>query len=836
MYERKRIRIETWNRMRITAACILLVMVLTAVYGCILCVKYKTVSIGREEFYGEQNENLKDFTMEPDGLRSVSGDPWVAYALEDFTNIRLIELQLHGVEKEGMRGEIFDQDSGNSRQFTVRNGSNFVFYGWKAGEGKKNLRFDLVEEKGVCLDVASVVINSKAGIVLDIAARFGFLLICSLFIEGMLFLYADLKRTWQKLRVGVWLALQAVIAAAAFCILTFADRTPTEMIWVGILWLMQMCFGLAVIYEETPENRSDQKYRFAFVQESCFVMICIAMLEVSSGTAYDFTNPVEGVWNIALMWMAVAVLRILLQSFRLSIMMISILVTIWGAVNHYFYLFRNDPLQMSDILLAETAATVVGNYSYAVDSLLIFFFLSAGNLFVYVLLFYKKEKESTRVRQARIAGIFLVFLGTVAYTPNVSYWNMVRSTQTYGYLNAFVGYAKKDLQSQKPPGYSAQKVEEILKQYKQEEAVREWVDIIVVMNEAFSDLPAVYEFETDVDGMPFVHTLEKNTIKGNMLVSVFGGSTANTEYEFLTGNSMAFFRAGNVPYMQFVKGQQQSLASRCKELGYQTVAFHPSAAGNYNRDEVYPFFGFDAFFASKDRLTHQEKVREYMSDEADFKNVIEFYENRDTDRPFFMFNVTMQNHGGYSYDNSSVDVTVRPLREDLQCTQLMEYLSLIKKTDEAFEMLVNYFTRAEHKTVILMIGDHQPGLDSEVYDRMRKQGTQDVSGDKYTVPFILWGNFELFPTKFSGEDTPFISPGYLRQVLTEAAGLPSDSYEQFLSACREQYPALNGFGYFQADGVWHEIEEMPDDGLLGQYRMLQYANTFDKKTKKRFGK
>ncbi|KAI4447878.1 hypothetical protein C823_002397 [Eubacterium plexicaudatum ASF492] len=151
-------------------------------------------------------------------------------------------------------------------------------------------------------------------------------------------------------------------------------------------------------------------------------------------------------------------------------------------------------------------------------------------------------------------------------------------------------------------------------------------------------------------------------------------------------------------------------------------------------------------------------------------------------------------------------------------------------------MLVNYFTRAEHKTVILMIGDHQPGLDSEVYDRMRKQGTQDVSGDKYTVPFILWGNFELFPTKFSGEDTPFISPGYLRQVLTEAAGLPSDSYEQFLSACREQYPALNGFGYFQADGVWHEIEEMPDDGLLGQYRMLQYANTFDKKTKKRFGK
>ena len=46
------------------------------------------------------------------------------------------------------------------------------------------------------------------------------------------------------------------------------------------------------------------------------------------------------------------------------------------------------------------------------------------------------------------------------------------------------------------------------------------------MNEAFSDLPELYGFSTEEDGMPFIHSLEENTVKGSLLVSVAGGGTA----------------------------------------------------------------------------------------------------------------------------------------------------------------------------------------------------------------------------------------------------------------------------------------------------------------------
>lgn len=59
-------------------------------------------------------------------------------------------------------------------------------------------------------------------------------------------------------------------------------------------------------------------------------------------------------------------------------------------------------------------------------------------------------------------------------------------------------------------------------------------------------------------------------------VSVCGGNTADTEYEFLTGNTMAFLPQGSIPYQQYVNGERPSLASYLQSLGYETVATHPS--------------------------------------------------------------------------------------------------------------------------------------------------------------------------------------------------------------------------------------------------------------------
>lgn len=82
----------------------------------------------------------------------------------------------------------------------------------------------------------------------------------------------------------------------------------------------------------------------------------------------------------------------------------------------------------------------------------------------------------------------------------------------------------------KPADYSAAKVEEILEPYiesgeKEGESAR-YPNIIVIMNEAFSDPAVLGEFETNVDYMPFIRGLTENTVKGRLMVSVKGGNTA----------------------------------------------------------------------------------------------------------------------------------------------------------------------------------------------------------------------------------------------------------------------------------------------------------------------
>ena len=60
------------------------------------------------------------------------------------------------------------------------------------------------------------------------------------------------------------------------------------------------------------------------------------------------------------------------------------------------------------------------------------------------------------------------------------------------------------------------------------------------MNESFADLSVVGDFETNTQVTPFMDSLSENTLKGYALSSVYGAKTPNSEWEFETGNSMAF--------------------------------------------------------------------------------------------------------------------------------------------------------------------------------------------------------------------------------------------------------------------------------------------------------
>ena len=102
---------------------------------------------------------------------------------------------------------------------------------------------------------------------------------------------------------------------------------------------------------------------------------------------------------------------------------------------------------------------------------------------------------------------------------------------------------------------------------------------------------------------------------------------------------------------------------------------------------------WDLIIYSETDFKNPTMYRKYISDESDFKKIEELYENHaEKDEPFYLFNVTMQNHGGFdkTYSNFHNDIQITDNHKNEQAEQ---YLSLVKKTDDAFKQLTEYFQK-----------------------------------------------------------------------------------------------------------------------------------------------
>lgn len=808
---------------RIMVISSIVLVILTGLYLHALCQKFPQMEIPLTEFYGKEEQNLKDFKNTKEGLISVSSDPWVEYHLKEKTKIRMIELEFSNVTRTDLWGEVFDMDTGKSHSYDLKNGKVFLSYkNEKQDFEMENFRFDLVSMSDVQFQLDHVILNSKYGMARDtVVCFFRIWLILLLFEELLFAVFHEKRKEPVKRYITFFIPMAAVIQIVVYSYNILVNKVEGSLqIWMYLLLVCNLLLAILGIKKCKSEFWKRSFYIFLSV------LFNIGFVEILSGTEYDFTNMQAGIFNIVVCGVLVHLLILLFSGkVKAATGSMNVLMVVLGIINHYFYQFRGNPFELSDLTMAGEAVTVLKNYKLLVDNRMLFAILAEVNMVLAAKVADIGKIQEKKEKRASVLLTFALFLGAFINMPDVSYWNMAATAKEYGYLNSFVTYARRDFKHKKPEGYSLKNAKNILLRYKEQEGSKT-PNVIVIMNESFADLPKVYGFETNTDGMPYIHSLEENVIKGDMLVSVFGGTTANTEYEFLTGNSMAFFQSGSVPYMQSVKRKQQSIAWELGQYDYQRIAFHPYTGENYNRHKVYPLLGFDSYLSIEDKLSNTEQLRSYVSDVADVKNIIDIYEKREKDEPFFLFNVTMQNHGGYSENESQIDLTVMPVEKKLQFVSLMEYLSLVKASDEAFYELTSYFAEEEEDTIILMFGDHQPGLDMEVYETLdpNLQSSMEEKMKLYTVPFVMWANFDI-----DSKQEVLTSPNYLRAMLLEQAGMPLSNYDLFLLDCSKQYPAMNALGYYDAEGKIHDISEAENERKLNEYQKVQYANVYDKR-------
>lgn len=522
----------------------------------------------------------------------------------------------------------------------------------------------------------------------------------------------------------------------------------------------------------------------------------------------------------------------------------------FGLTNHYVMAFRSTPFVPWDLLSARTAASVAQNYDFTPTPRMIVVTVLFVLLMVAVRILRKvpRIKLPIRLGSAVLCGLALcLFVNTLQQETFQNKHYLYPFLFTPAYMTKVNGMAvtfAMDLAYvavDKPEGYSAEEAQKTLEQYGNTDNVfaddeektndaknrgedannKDLPNIIVIMDEAFSDLSVVGDLETNEDYMPFMHKMHQgadNTITGYAQVSVCGGNTANSEFEFLTGNTMSFLPSGSIPYQQYITKDTPSLASYLASLGYETYAQHPYYASGWNREKVYPLLGFEHLNFIDD-YANKTYVRKYVSDDADMQHIIDTYENKEDGKPAFIFNVTMQNHGGYTdaFSNLSEDVHATNYNSEV----LDRYLSLIRLTDQSLEKLVDYFSNVDEKTVIVFFGDHQPSdtVAAQVQDSMLLPGESvpdEQLRKRYLVPYLVWANYDI--DEATQQNT---SLNYLSAEVLKAAGVPTDAYQNFLLDLQKSYPVMSAAGRTDASGA--------DENMLNTYKKLQYYNLFETK-------
>lgn len=512
-------------------------------------------------------------------------------------------------------------------------------------------------------------------------------------------------------------------------------------------------------------------------------------------------------------------------------------IAIIGVGNYFVVMFRSNPIVPWDIYSFETAMGVADNYVFSVDWAL------AEHIAMFILMLIVGVRTNIRLNKKIMRPILTVAMCIPAYFYISYLWqdNLERNTGLNDTLfNAKYMHSKDGffvsfildihfLQIEEPKNYSDEYALSLLNEQEVEkvETPEELPDIIAIMDETFSDPAVLGEFETNKDYMPFVHSILRgevaNTISGYTDVSVLGGNTANSEFEFLTGNSMAFFPNGSVPYLQYIRDGISTIVPQLEEYGYTTYGTHPYRAKGWNREFIYDLMGFDyRYFQGS--FPFEDKLRNYVSDEADFKSILEWRNN--TEGPFFMFNVTMQNHSNYGGDFDNFDPQiVAKFKNTYSNKYLNKYLSLMYETDQDVASLLSELSQSDRKTIVVFWGDHQPN-DYVVRPIYKEYGldfdnqTYEQQQQRQKTPFFIWANYDI-----QEQTNVEISLNYLNILLFETAGLQLDEYQTFRkNLWQGQIPMMNAVGYRNDDGDLVEYDDAPEEiqNLLNEYQNIQY--------------
>lgn len=549
-----------------------------------------------------------------------------------------------------------------------------------------------------------------------------------------------------------------------------------------------------------------------------------------------FTHPLIFVLNVAPVVGLEVLLWCLTGRSALSFFLTGF-VTVGFSIGHYYVmLFRDDPLMFQDLKNLKEALSITNTASYDLtpDKRIVFGVLCL--IFGTVVLHFVARGIPGKKRRFAAAAVLVLacvpvskaYVSTRVYdtlTANYDHINRWAATQlyiskgfVYPFLHSITAGAAKE-----PEGYDEAEAAAMLAVYADADIPEDKkVDLITIQLEAFADFSA---FE-NVDGIDFekaystFHSIEAESVAGDLITNIFAGGTVDTERAFLTGYAdLRDFRTDTNSHAWYLQSQ-----------GYTVEGSHPSYQWFYNRRNVNNYLGLPTYYYFENYYNEVDSVN-LAADRLLFPEILELYrENRGED-PYFSFNVTYQGHGPYATtENQWKGESFTDGRYSTETTFIVDnYLASLKDTAQELRSFLDALQREERSVVVVVYGDHMPWLGdgNSAYAELGVDlDTSTEAGflNYYGTRYLVWANDAAKAAighDFIGEGET-VSSCFLMNEVFELLGWEGSAWMQASQDIRETLPVITSLGRYVEGGVLTDTLSTQGQEALRNYQWLEY--------------
>ena len=447
--------------------------------------------------------------------------------------------------------------------------------------------------------------------------------------------------------------------------------------------------------------------------------------------------------------------------------LVSLTWIILGIANNLVIKFRETPLTFSDLGMIQNALELSNQY-LSKSSIILIILLFIVVISILSFLFFKCKKY--KIKYIRNITSLLIFFALFKILLNYgldndiiskNFWDITGGYNQYGFSYSFYNSAVNNGMS-KPNGYSKNTIEGIKNELDiltaensnnktltssaiiEDNSSNKEVNsdtsiikpnIIIVQLESFINPNWITDIELNKNPVSNFEALSDDFTSGLLSVPSFGGGTANTEFEVITGMSTEFFGTGEFPFNTIASKQSiPSLAYSLKNLGYSANALHNHEGKFYTRDKVYKNLGFDSFTPIECMSPPERTPVGWPKDNVLINEICNIITS--TDNPDLIFGVSVQGHGGYPNDyveDKEIYITNDYSKDNKN--SLEYYINQIYEMDQFVGNLIDAVNALDEPTIIAFYGDHFPAVGL---------ATSDVSINTLkSTPYVIWDNMNL---------------------------------------------------------------------------------------------